>query len=125
MKYWIVAAAGVAMASSPTEIRTAHSEQAAQAAQSAAQQQAAAGQVTTAQRDSMIRTLVSRMDLASYKGIIKGLTLFGDRREGTQRNRDAVDWIEAQLKSYGCTNTERITYDFQPRPRRSCRCRRP
>jgi hypothetical protein len=25
-----------------------------------------------------------------------------------------VDWIEAQLKSYGCTPTERITYDFQP-----------
>jgi Peptidase family M28 len=29
-----------------------------------------------------------------------------------------VDWIEAQLKSYGCTNTERIKYDFtQPTPR--------
>ena len=47
---------------------------------------------------------------SSYKATIKGLTQFGDRRQGTKRNRDAVDWIEAQLKSYGCTNTERITY---------------
>ena len=35
---------------------------------------------------------------------------FGDRRQGTERNRRAIDWIEAQLKSYGCTNTERIKY---------------
>jgi hypothetical protein len=26
-----------------------------------------------------------------------------------------VDWIEAQLKSYGCTNTERIKYEFAGR----------
>jgi hypothetical protein len=58
-----------------------------------------------------IRTLVAELDLERYKNTVKGLTLFGDRREGTQRNRDAVDWIEAQLQSYGCTNTERITYD--------------
>src|SRR5262249_9657247 len=25
---------------------------------------------------------------------------------------DAVDWIEAQLKSYGCTNTERVIYTY-------------
>src|SRR5580765_8171971 len=62
------------------------------------------------------RPLVSRLDLERYKATIKGLTAFGDRREGTDRNRAAVDWIEAQLKNYGCTNTERITYDFQPRP---------
>src|SRR5215204_7453358 len=61
-----------------------------------------------------IRVLVSRLELEKYKGTIKGLTQFGDRRQGTKRNRDAVDWIEAQLKSYGCTNTERIKYDFQP-----------
>src|SRR4029453_7009766 len=51
-------------------------------------------------------------DLEKYKATIKGLTQFGDRRQGTKRNRDAVDWIEAQLKSYGCTNTERITYQY-------------
>jgi hypothetical protein len=61
-----------------------------------------------------IRIMVSRLELENYKATIKGLTQFGDRRQGTKRNRDAVDWIEAQLKSYGCTNTERITYDFQP-----------
>ncbi len=61
-----------------------------------------------------VKMLVSRLDLARYKATIKGLTQFGDRRQGTDRNRAAVDWIEAQLKSYGCTNTERITYDYQP-----------
>lgn len=64
-----------------------------------------------------IKILIGRLDLAQYKATIKGLTRFGDRRQGTQRNRDAVDWIEAQLKSYGCTPTARITYDFQPSPR--------
>jgi hypothetical protein len=52
--------------------------------------------------------------LESYKATIKSLTKFGDRRQGTDRNRAAIDWIEAQLKSYGCTNTERIRYDFAP-----------
>lgn len=61
-----------------------------------------------------VKPLVERLDLDRYKTTIKGLTQFGDRRQGTERNRAAVDWIEAQLKSYGCTNTERITYDFQP-----------
>ena len=63
-----------------------------------------------------IRIMVTRLELENYKATIKGLTQFGDRRQGTKRNRDAVDWIEAQLKSYGCTNTERITYDYQPAP---------
>ncbi|MBV8904476.1 MAG: M20/M25/M40 family metallo-hydrolase, partial [Acidobacteriia bacterium] len=39
---------------------------------------------------------------------------FGDRRQGTDRNRAAIDWIEAQLKSYGCANTERLRYEYQP-----------
>jgi Peptidase family M28 len=65
----------------------------------------------------VIRTLVARLDLERYKATIKGLTAFGDRRQGTDRNRAAVDWIEAQLRSYGCTNTARITYDYQPEPR--------
>jgi hypothetical protein len=58
--------------------------------------------------------LVARLDLERYKATVKGLTQFGDRRQGTDRNRAAIDWIEAQLKSYGCTNTERIRYDYQP-----------
>ncbi len=61
-----------------------------------------------------VRPLVGRLDLERYKATVRGLTRFGDRRQGTDRNRAAVDWIEAQLKSFGCTNTERITYDFQP-----------
>jgi hypothetical protein len=65
----------------------------------------------------VVRTLVERLDLERYKATIKGLTQFGDRRQGTDRNRAAVDWIEAQLKSYGCTNTARITYDYTPEPR--------
>jgi hypothetical protein len=61
-----------------------------------------------------VKVLVGQLDLEKYKATIKGLTQFGDRREGTERNRKAVDWIEAQLKSYGCTNTERIKYEVTP-----------
>ena len=61
-----------------------------------------------------IKTVVSRLDLEKYKATIKGLTRFGDRRQGTERNRAAIDWIEALLKSYGCANIERIRYDYQP-----------
>jgi hypothetical protein len=57
-----------------------------------------------------LQVLVARLDLEKYKATIKGLAAFGDRRQGTERNRKAVDWIESQLKSYGCTNTERIVY---------------
>ena len=64
-----------------------------------------------------VRTLVSRLDLQQYKATLKGLTQFGDRRQGTKRNRDAIDWIEAQLRSVGCTATERLDYVFDPAPR--------
>src|SRR6187551_195479 len=57
--------------------------------------------------------MVGRLDLAKYKATIKGLTQFGDRRQGTDRNRAAIDWIETQLKSYGCP-TERLRYTYQP-----------
>ena len=62
-----------------------------------------------------IRTLVARLDLERYKETIRGLTEFGDRRQGTDRNRAAVDWIEAQLISYGCTETGRIQYEYTGR----------
>src|ERR1700759_262676 len=61
-----------------------------------------------------IATMVGRLSLERYKATIKGLTQFGDRRQGTDRNRAAIDWIETQLKSYGCTNTERIHYTYEP-----------
>ena len=62
-----------------------------------------------------VRELVGRLDLERYKATIKGLTQFGDRRQGTERNRKAIDWIEAQLRSYGCP-TERLKYEYQPTP---------
>jgi len=73
----------------------------------------AAGETAAMQADP-IRTLVERLDLQRYKATIKGLTQFGDRRQGTDRNRAAVDWIEAQLKSYGCSNIARIKYTYFP-----------
>lgn len=71
--------------------------------------------VASALRNPDVGSLVARLDLERYKATIKGLTQFGDRRQGTTRNRQAVDWIEAQLKSYGCP-TERIRYTFNPAP---------
>lgn len=69
--------------------------------------------------DPGITALVSRLDLERYKATIEGLTRFGDRRQGTARNRQAVDWIEQQLRSYGCTNVERVTYTYAPPPPRA------
>ena len=86
------------------------------------QAQAPAAQVPAApaapaQPADPIRELVGQLDLERYKATIRGLAQFGDRQQGTKRNRDAVDWIEAQLKSYGCA-TERITYMY-PSPEAS------
>src|SRR5215831_17852983 len=82
---------------------------------------AAFGQPLAAQqrtaRDANVQTLTSRLELGRYKSTIESLSQFGDRRQGTRRNRDAVDWIEAQLKSYGCAGVERLTYQYAtPRP---------
>jgi len=61
--------------------------------------------------DDPTRALVGRLDLERYKATIRGLGQFGDRQQGTDRNRTAVDWIEAQLRGYGCS-TERIRYVY-------------
>jgi hypothetical protein len=84
--------------------------------QPAAGRAAAGAAAQAAPADDPVRALVGRLDLEKYKATIKGLTKFGDRRQGTDRNKAANDWIEAQFKSYGCTPTERITYDYQPAP---------
>ncbi len=76
----------------------------------------AASQGAPADSTDPIRQMVARLDLDRYKATIRGLTRFGDRRQGTDRNALAVDWIEEQLKSYGCTNTERIRYEYRPVP---------
>ena len=73
----------------------------------------AAGAIDSQQTDPL-NVLVGRLDLERYKATIKGLTRFGDRRQGTDRNRAAVDWIEAQLKSYGCANISRLKYTYFP-----------
>nr|WP_314858979.1 M28 family peptidase [uncultured Undibacterium sp.] len=66
--------------------------------------------------DDVVVQLVQELELEKYKATIKSLTQFGDRRQGTERNRKALDWIEAQLKSYGCTNTERLQYEYTQAP---------
>jgi hypothetical protein len=68
-------------------------------------------QVRVAPSDDPQRALVARLELERYKATIRGLGQFGDRQQGTERNRAAVDWIEAQLRSYGCA-TERIKYVY-------------
>ena len=75
-------------------------------------------------QEDVTRKLLARLDLEKYKATIKGLTQFGDRRQGTERNRKAVDWIEAQLRSYGCP-TERLRYVLRRRRPRPARPRRP
>ena len=64
--------------------------------------------------DSAVKDVVDRLDFESYKGLIKGLTQFGDREQGTERNARANDWIEAQLRSWGYA-TERVKYEYRPR----------
>ena len=66
-----------------------------------------------------VESLVSQLSFDSYKAAILGLTQFGDRLQGTQRNLDALDWLEAELESYGYTNVVRHPYTFQGQPRES------
>src|SRR5215831_998836 len=66
-----------------------------------------------------IATMVGRLDLERYKATIKGLTRFGDRRQGTDRNRAAIDWIESQLREYGCTDVTRLRYTYSPEQKRN------
>src|SRR3989449_6966244 len=64
------------------------------------------GQTANAPSDP-VRAVVGRLELDKYKAHIKGLTQFGDRMQGTQRNRDAIDWLEKQLRSFGYSSVER------------------
>src|SRR5213078_3721723 len=54
-----------------------------------------------------VRAIVSRLELERYKAHIKGLSQFGDRMQGTERNRDAINWLEKELRSFGYANVER------------------
>jgi hypothetical protein len=57
-----------------------------------------------------IRTVVGRLELERYKAHIRGITRFGDRMQGTERNRQAIAWLEQQLKSFGYTTVERFRF---------------
>jgi hypothetical protein len=85
-------------------------------AERAAAEPSAGGPPAAQGSDDPIQRLVASLELEKYKASVKALTKYGDRRQGTDRNRAAVDWIEAQLKSYGCRNTARLRYDYQPTP---------
>jgi len=61
----------------------------------------------SAQTPDPIRTVVGRLEFERYKAHIKGLAQFGDRMQGTPRNRNAIDWLEKQLRSFGYTSVER------------------
>ena len=78
----------------------------------------AAPYASAQQASDPVSTLVGQLDLEKYKATIKSLTKFGDRRQGTERNRQALNWIEAQLKAYGCENVERLQYQFTEPPAR-------
>src|SRR5438552_2932007 len=73
-----------------------------------------AAQDSTGTASDPVARLVTRLDLEHYKATIKGLTQFGDRRQRTARNRAAVDWIEQQLRSYGCSDVSRLSYEYPP-----------
>ena len=72
------------------------------------------GGVELTAEDEAVQAVVQRLDFDSYKEILRGLTQFGDREQGTPRNAEAVDWIEEQLRGWGY-QTERIHYEFTNR----------
>ena len=72
------------------------------------------GGVPMTAADSMHQSVVRLLEFDSYKELVRGLTQFGDREQGTPRNAAAIDWIEAQLRGWGY-ETERIHYMYTPR----------
>jgi hypothetical protein len=67
---------------------------------------------TASAQEDPVKTLTSRLDLEKYKATIKDLTEFGDRREGTESNRKALEWIQKQLESHRCF-TDRLRFQNQ------------
>ncbi len=82
------------------------------------QSAAVAADAAAGSDEAAIHAAVAQLDLGRYKDTIRGLTRFGDRREATARNRAALDWIETQLRAYGCGDVERLTYQYAPPPPR-------
>ena len=69
------------------------------------------GGVPMTAADSVIKEVVGLLDFESYNSLIRGLTEFGDREQGTPRNAAAGDWIEQTLQDWGY-QTDRIYYDL-------------
>ncbi len=59
------------------------------------------GGVPMTAADNMHQRVVRLLDFDSYKELVRGLTQFGDREQGTARNAAAVDWIEERLRGWG------------------------
>jgi Peptidase family M28 len=74
------------------------------------------GGVPLTAEDSAVKRIVERLEFDGYKSLVKGLTQFGDRQQGTERNARAIDWIEQQLRGWGYT-TERVKYEYNGEPR--------
>ena len=73
-----------------------------------------AGTVPMTASDIAHQEVVRLLDFDSYKELVRGLTQFGDREQGTARNAGAIDWIEEQLRGWGY-QTNRVHYMYTPR----------
>src|SRR5690242_13729127 len=71
---------------------------------------AAVSAQTTSAPSEQIKTVVGRLNLDRFKAHVKGISQFGDRQQGSDGNRKAIDWLEQQLKAFGYTNVERLRY---------------
>lgn len=66
--------------------------------------------------DSAVQAVVARLDFDSFTGMIRALSDFGDREQGSPGNAAANDWIEQQFQSWGY-ETERVAYEYEGEPR--------
>jgi hypothetical protein len=62
------------------------------------------------------RTAVDGLRMEEFKAHIRGLAQFGDRTAGSAGNREAVAWLEQQLRSYGYTNVVRHRFNSSRGP---------
>jgi len=71
------------------------------------------GSVPFTEQDSIVDLIVQRLDFDSYKELLRGLTEFGDRMQGSGRDEAANAWIEAKFREWGYT-PERLNYEYTP-----------
>ncbi len=80
------------------------------------QRRTALGGVPLSEQDDVVKSLVARLELESYKRLLKGLAEFGERRQGTDENVRALKWIEQQLTGWGY-KVEHLKYEYRGEPR--------